>query len=488
MNQLFRTTAGRFDTQRCGELDGTVYDVADHLRGVTQGSQARSFVYDSVGRLISAVNPETGGAAGAVGYQYDINGNLKEKDTYHGNATIYTYDALNRVTSKTFSGPLAGVTPGVTYCCDGITGGAGCSGAPTGSYMKGRLTMVENSNSATLYTAYDALGRVTASNQQTAGMTAPYPALSYTYDLAGEMTLMGYPSGRQVTYGYDPAGRVSQVQGMVQAATTTYASNISYAPQAAIEAMQLGNGLWETTNFNSRQQATGISLGTAQTGTSASSVWGLTNAYGDSGQNNGNITQQTISAPGMTTITEAYTYDGVNRLLVAAENPASAANPVCPDAASQWCAQFGYDVYGNRSVAAGRNFAFVNQPVTFNASNQITGTGWSYDTVNLRGTITGDPGADASTYDAEDRLVTANGVSYRYDGDGRRVAKVPVAGVSGTTWYVYGAAGQLAAEYNGPVSEAGTAYLTADQVGSTDERHDFYPFGEEILTGSPFSR
>jgi YD repeat-containing protein len=86
-------------------------------------------MYDSLGRLISAANPETGGTAGTIGYQYDNNGNLKEKDTYNGNATKYLYDALNRVVSKTFYGPLAGATPpNVTYCC---------SGAPTGSYMRG---------------------------------------------------------------------------------------------------------------------------------------------------------------------------------------------------------------------------------------------------------------------------------------------------------------------------------------------------------------
>ena len=93
---------------------------------------------------------------------------------------------------------------------------------------------------------------------------------------------------------------------MILSATTTYASNISYAPQGAISAAQLGNGLWETTNFNNRQQPIGISLGSAQTGVNATSVWGLTNTYGTSPQNNGNIVQQTIAAPAMTTITEAF--------------------------------------------------------------------------------------------------------------------------------------------------------------------------------------
>lgn len=78
----------------------------------------------------------------------------------------------------------------------------------------------------------------------------------------------------------------------------------------------------------------------------------------------------------------------------------------------------------------------------------------------------------------------------RYDGEGRRVKKT-AAGVS--TVYVYGADGELMAEYGGPAQTAGTRYLTADYLGSvrlvTDasgnvvSRHDYLPFGEEIPAG-----
>jgi YD repeat-containing protein len=50
------------------------YDGADNLRTVTQGGQTRTFVYDSLKRLTSATNPESG----VVGYTYDDNGNLLE--------------------------------------------------------------------------------------------------------------------------------------------------------------------------------------------------------------------------------------------------------------------------------------------------------------------------------------------------------------------------------------------------------------------------
>jgi uncharacterized protein RhaS with RHS repeats len=52
-----------------------VYDVLDDLTGVSQGSQTRSFSYDSLKRLKQAINPESG----TMNYTYDANSNLPNK-------------------------------------------------------------------------------------------------------------------------------------------------------------------------------------------------------------------------------------------------------------------------------------------------------------------------------------------------------------------------------------------------------------------------
>jgi len=418
---------------------------------------------------------------------------LLRQDELHGLFNVHA--AIITQTKSPAGKRIVDNVAGVTYCYDGAANGVGCSAAPTGAYLVGRLTMVQNPNSATLYTSFDALGRVTGSSQQTLGMALPYPTFSYSYDLAGETTSMTYPSGRMVTYAYDQAGRINAVQK----AGGNYATGISYAPQGAISSLLLGNNLSETTSFNSRLQPVSMSLGSS----GSAPIWSLQNTYGPSGQNNGNVTQQQIGATGMSAITQVYTYDGVNRLLVAAENPSNTSSPMCPDSSSVWCRQYSNDAFGNRTAAAEWNQGgSLNEPTSFNvATNQITGTGWSYDTVNQRGTVTSDPGLGVYGYDSEDRMVSANGTVYAYDGDGRRVMKTPPGGTtSETTWYVYDASGQLSAEYaiTGP-SEAGTVFLTADHLGSTRvvtnmvnptqpvERHDYLPFGEEITvsTGNP---
>ncbi|MCW5968344.1 MAG: RHS repeat protein [Blastocatellales bacterium] len=55
-------------------------------------TQTRTFNYSSLGRLTSAVNPESG----TIIYQYDANGNLTKKTDARGIYIDYTYDELNR--------------------------------------------------------------------------------------------------------------------------------------------------------------------------------------------------------------------------------------------------------------------------------------------------------------------------------------------------------------------------------------------------------
>lgn len=85
--------------------------------------------------------------------------------------------------------------------------------------------------------------------------------------------------------------------------------------------MQLGNGRWESTQFNSRVQPTQIALGTVQNGTDKLK---LEYSYGTT-NNNGNVLSQTITVPTVDTYTgfsavQNYTYDSLNRIATATEN------------------------------------------------------------------------------------------------------------------------------------------------------------------------
>ena len=105
------------------------YNALDNLTRVTQGSQTRTFAYDSLSRLTSAANPESG----AIAYTYDNNGNLTRRTDARGGVTAYTYDRLDRLTRRSYSytGTSTAVsleTTRVDYAYDSC-----------GSYSEGRL-------------------------------------------------------------------------------------------------------------------------------------------------------------------------------------------------------------------------------------------------------------------------------------------------------------------------------------------------------------
>ena len=140
------------------------YDALDDLYSVVQGgSHNRGFVYDSLKRLTSSTNPETGNVAagGTVSYTYDANGNVSTKKDGRGTTSTitYSYDNLNRMIGKSY----ANTDPSVSYAYDQTT----CVVVPT-CYNVGRRTSMTEANGSESW-AYDKMGRLwgqTAYHQQ----------------------------------------------------------------------------------------------------------------------------------------------------------------------------------------------------------------------------------------------------------------------------------------------------------------------------------
>jgi RHS repeat-associated protein len=452
------------------------YDARGNLKTVSQSAQSRSFFYDGLSRLTSASNPESE----TITYGYDLNSNLTSKLDARGITTNYGYDVLNRATSRTYTNDPNG-TPSVSYVYDTATKGIGRLASVTATGV-----------STTAYTTYDALGRVTAYNQQTAGQTY---TMSAVYNKAGLMTDETYPSSRVVHTEYDGAGRVAGVKNQATglyyagAVATDSVNRIQYTPHGAASVMKLGNGLWEHTTLNSRLQPTQIGLGTSSTNSGTMEL-DYTYGTGAGSDNNGNVVTQTITV-GASVMLQSYIYDRVNRLLTASESVSGV---------SKWTQTFGYDVYGNRTslTNTGTDAGWLPPPSapSVNAANNRFTSPFVYDQA---GNVTTDNNGNVFGYDAENhqKSCTVAGLSstYSYDGDGHRVKKVVGTGGSAvTTVFVYNASGQMIAEYNTPDQPVqgggGTSYLTSDHLGSTrvvtnstgvvKARHDYLPFGEEI--------
>ena len=302
-----------------------------------------------------------------------------------------------------------------------------------------------------------------------------------------------------------------------------FANHFTYNAAGAVTSNQLGNGRWESTQFNSRLQPTQIALGSIQNGTDKLK---LDYEYGDLypgigvtdfTKNNGNVSKQTITvgavgaSPGFVA-TQYYAYDSLNRIEIATEN-------VLPDGATDpefgWRQHFKFDRYGNRNfVTTGTTVtttlgtcpAEVCNPSINPNNNKISSAGYEFDDA---GNTIGDASNRKFTYDSDNKQVkveTASGQTvtgtlgeYWYGGDGKRVKKrayendVPAE----ETIFVYDAGGRLVGEYTNEVASqqnAKVAYLTNDHLGSprinTDvngnvtARHDYHPFGEEVASSA----
>ncbi len=449
------------------------YDTLNNLTAVQQGEQTRSFVYDSLSRLKQVQNPESG----LISYQYDANSNLTQKTDARNIQTSYSYDALNRVLTRNYSD----ATPQVSYTYDDVS-------VPN---AKGRLTKVSSLVSSTEYTSFDVLGKILAHKQTTDGQSY---TTGYVYNLSGAVTEQTYPSGRVVRNVLDMDGDLSIVQSKKNqnAGFFNYAKNFTFTAAGAVSSMQLGNGKWESTQFNSRLQPTQIALGTVQNGTDQLKFnydYGTTN-------NNGNVLSQQITVPtvgsnqGFTAI-QSYTYDSLNRLKSATETIGGM---------QTWKQTFTFDRFGNRrfdqaNTTVPTSFANpnVSNPQINTANNRFTtGQGYVYD---LSGNVITDAEGRSFNYDAENKQKSVTNTSgtigtYFYDGDEKRVKKISA---TETVIFVYNAVEQLVAEYSTQISQSpqvsyltndtlGTPRINTDASGNVIARHDYMPFGEEIYT------
>lgn len=444
------------------------YDLNNNLTGVTSlavtPNQTRSYSYDMLSRVTSKTEPESGttcfyyttsgGTCGASGSGPLCSGDptaVCRKTDARSITSIYAYDAINRLTGKDYTD---GTFAAYYYYDD-----------PNSSNGKGRLTNAQRYNKSTATAVadssfdYDSVGRVTHVQEYVASGTGVYEQIYYTYNLDGSIATIKYPGNRIVTYTTSNAQRPTSAKDTTN--SINYAKNATYAPPGGLASVVNGysSGITESRSYNNRLEITGI-LATPSVGTPLN----LTYSYGSG--NNGNIATQINNATGGRT--QTYTYDPLNRLLTA--QSAATSGQDC------WGQSFGNngppptlaaDALANLFYTSSTKCSSPSPQYTMNTSdnNQFTATGIGYDP-------DGDMTADAAfsyTYDAENRIVSASGMSggpycYTYDGNGLRVMKAHANGgsCSGTVTvdmlYWRSISGDTIAETDGSGSTTNSSY------------------------------
>lgn len=414
------------------------YDTLGNMLSVTQkgdnsGNRNRSFVYDSLSRLTSATNPESG----TLSYTYSnsptgacasspsiVCTKTAPAANQTGTATAttrYTYDALNRLTSKTYAGVT---TPAVYYGYDHDTSTlSSCATTPpslTDPYPISYRTAMCDGSGATSW-SHDKMGRI-LSEVRTIG--ANTNTTSYTYNLDGSLSTLTYPNtGKVITYapnssgGYT-AGRPASAKDV--AGAINYVTGATYAPQGALASLTNGAAIYGAFSYNTRLQPLQIFYGTntppALTGSTCPGTVGnimhRVYNFGLGTNDNGNV--DSIANCRDTTRTASFTYDTLDRIKTAQS---------AGTGSTSWGEDYstGIDPWGNLTninpISGKANHEGLTC-ATANTKNQLN-TCYNYDAAgNLWQN-------GAYTYDAENRLTVLSSPVwyYVYDGDGNRVEK-----------------------------------------------------------------
>ncbi len=486
------------------------YDMLDNLVRVTQGTQQRFFMYDSLKRLIRARNPEqgthvslnlsdplTGNSAWSSAYQYDANGNVSQKTDARGVVSTYVYDALNRNTTVDYSDTVS-INPDVKRFYDGATNGKGRFWY---FYTGGDYYTGDNVD-CTSVDSYDAVGRPLVQRQlfKLNGTWSPTYQVSRIYNRAGGVTSQTYPSGHSVAYNYDSAGRLADKDALNLALTgnlgdgvqRTYSSGNTYSPWGTLTMERFGTqtALYHKLQYNIRGQLWDVRVAT---GSDVNGSWNRgalqffydgTYGLGSSGpDNNGNVLKSKHYVPldessnTWAIHDQTYSYDALNRLGSVTESFVSSSQ----SQTQQSLQSYNYDRWGNRTINPASWGTGINtkQFTVDSATNRLgVGAGQSgVMTYDAAGNLKTDTysGAGNRAYDAENRMTevadnTGQTSRYTYNADGQRTRR-QVAG-SQEQWQIYGFDGELLAEYR------------ASSLAASVEKEYGYRNGQLLVTAT----
>jgi RHS repeat-associated protein len=447
------------------------YDAMGDLLQSVQGQQTRTYQYDGLGRVTSAVIPESGYQPLTASYMdfgalYQVVDPRLVPGTSNHITTTYGYDALNRPKTVTYNDG----TPGVTY-----TYNAPGSAHNTG----GRLASVTNGIASESY-QYDLFGRPTLCSKTIGGQIYN---TGYQYNTDGTLASVTYPSGRIIGLTEDAIGRLTQIANNGAAVLTVS----SYNAAGDIVNEAYGSGVAGTYTYNNQLQLASLAYA------GASTILNLTYSYGGA-QDNGQI--QSVTDGVVPSRSSNYLYDELGRLNTAQTQDLTSANT--------WMLKYSYDRYGNRlseiPVAGTANMP-LNEVLVDPTTNRITSQGYAYDAAgnmtsdglfnysfNAAGEMTSvaPVGANTATatfgYDSNGLRVIKNGTVYIYSG--RKVIAEYASGAAASTptaEHIYHGELRLATISSGALIYHYADHLSVradtDSTGKVVRTYGQYPFG-----------
>jgi RHS repeat-associated protein len=443
---LGRVTAQAFDAldrlvrvaDPAGGITTIGYDSQDQPVEVTDPNlNSTYYVYDGFGDLIEIRSPDTGDTV----FYYDADGNLVKRvvlgiGAVADTVTNWTYDALDRVSTRSYPGDA---TENVFYVYD----------QPAAGFGIGRLTKVID-NAGALTRSYDERGNVL---KETRSLGPASLTTAYAYDAASRIAAITYPSGWVALYTRDAMGRVTAVTAKPPlGAALPVAGSITYQPFGPVSGLAFGNGITERRVYDLDYRLTTISdVGAART---------ASYAY--------NAADDVLSAVDNVFGTQNFTYDALDRLSGAV--------------GFYGAPQYRYDPVGN--LLRITNGAAATSLVYAAHSNRLTevksgSTAVRQFAYSPAGNITSDQQSltqIALGYNQDNRLASiknqpndgaAVSYDYFYDAFGQRLEKKELGSSGVETAYQYDLVGHLTEEreLSGGASRTDYIYLGDRPIG-----------------------
>jgi RHS repeat-associated protein len=431
--------------------------------------QTRVYLYDQLGRMVRESNPENGTTI----YSFDSGanctgsylGDLVQKVDAKGNTTCYTYDAMHRILTVSYSGPDSTNTPTKTFVYDTAT-----VNGVTMTNAKGRLAEAYTGPSGSKITdlgiKYSVRGEILETYESTPHSGGYYHPTA-TYWENGPMKTLWISQIPAITFGVNGMGRVSTVtatSGQNPVTGTVYdlpnhKTTVTYGSlDSDVFTSDPNTGRMTQYKFN----VGGNSL-------TGNLTW----------NQNGSLSQLAITdtIPGTSdTQTCSNTHDDLARI----------ATVNCVNGATaKWNQTFSYDAFGNiTKTSTGPGIAFT--PGYQATTNWITSLPGVTPTTDLNGRMTYD-GTHNYGWDVESKMTAVDSTTITYDALGRMVEK----NVGGTyTQIVYSPVGKKFTVMSGqtlqkaliPLPGGGTAIYTLS--GLTYYRHSDH-LGSSRLASTP---
>lgn len=389
------------------------YDALDRLIKVTDPKGLDTeYVYDGLGNLVELRSPDTG----VTSYTHDAAGNRLSQTDARGITTLYSYDALNRLTD------IAYPTPGLGVGLDHDAVPADC---PVGErHGIGRLGRMDDASGDTRY-CYDHRGNPVRKVQRVD--MGPELTVRYGYSAADRLVRLVYPSGAEVSYQRDAAGRISAVRARptAGAAEISLVAEADYLPFGPLTRLAFGNGRVMEKAYDQDYRPLAITDDAAAGFSLAFDVDAV-----------GNITGLTEATGVLSASTRTVAYDALGRLT----EFGGQGLPL---------ERFEYDATGNRT----RKVAGSSTPYTYDPdSHRLMQVGSSPRDYDAAGNMLQRGTNRHFEYDDSGRMVRyySNGAlsrEYRHNGHGQRVYVGVVNNRANDKYFVYDESGRLLGEY-----------------------------------------